>query len=543
MTREQLRNIEIPGEVVDIKDPYKKGRVRVKVTGIYDGLDIDTIPWASPLKEPNGKSFLRPSKGQVVNVRFEDGDWYRPYYSYAEHYNLNLQKKLEGLSDKEYEEFNSLYLDDKLQIFKDDKKLMIDYAFNQLILDDNTMNLALKDNFGKIKLGTESADQQAVLGNNYFDWMDTLINVMFKPYLGNSGAPVVPDPSLIQVLTQYYALRNTMFLSDNVDIVNNGFVTPVNRPADGQTGDKWKSTVEENEVTVNYYVPPPRPVQPDAEPEGRTTTDENLGESPANNIEQDPGEPIGDTAPIEIAAILKHMQNNNMVIYQDPYKMNIVGVRNHYPGQNYSNKFIDKIYLIYKETRDGDWKYQSHPISTMPGVYFTVKEKHFTDGNGNVKYPALAKYNNKKITMKKYCSIIRKKGVGILMEGQYVNLYEIGKHCGAKAMKNRAGEDGNQYAYRDQDWDNELSITYSSSKDKGWHAMYIHKGYSGTGVGKTVGNWSEGCQVFNSEKDLNSFFDKCEIHKGKYGNVFTYTLMTGRDVEAAKKEVEAERSV
>jgi hypothetical protein len=51
MTREQLRNIEIPGEVVDINDPYKKGRVRVKVTGVYDKLEDDTIPWASPLKE------------------------------------------------------------------------------------------------------------------------------------------------------------------------------------------------------------------------------------------------------------------------------------------------------------------------------------------------------------------------------------------------------------------------------------------------------------------------------------------------------------
>jgi hypothetical protein len=85
---------------------------------------------------------------------------YRPYYSYAEHYNLNLQKKLEELSEEGYKKFTAFHFDDVVQMYKDDQKLVLDYAFNQIILDESSINLALKDNFSKIKIGTEGADQR-----------------------------------------------------------------------------------------------------------------------------------------------------------------------------------------------------------------------------------------------------------------------------------------------------------------------------------------------------------------------------------------------
>jgi len=36
------------GEVVDIDDPLKDGRVKVKVFGKFDKLENDVIPWARP---------------------------------------------------------------------------------------------------------------------------------------------------------------------------------------------------------------------------------------------------------------------------------------------------------------------------------------------------------------------------------------------------------------------------------------------------------------------------------------------------------------
>ena len=42
------------GEIVDIKDPLKQGRARVAVFGLFDGLDVENIPWA---EQNSGLSF------------------------------------------------------------------------------------------------------------------------------------------------------------------------------------------------------------------------------------------------------------------------------------------------------------------------------------------------------------------------------------------------------------------------------------------------------------------------------------------------------
>lgn len=520
-----LNNKEFPGEVVDINDPQKKGRVKVKVSSVYDKLETEDIPWAMPLKTPNGKSFTRPELGQVVDVRFEKGDHYRPIYSYAEHYNINLQKKLDELSEAEYDKFSAIHFDDIVQIYKDDSKLLLDYAFNQLILDESSINLALKDNMTKIKLGTESADQQAVLGNNFFDWMDDLIQVLFKPYLGNSGAPVVPDPTLIQVLNKYYVLRNTKFLSDNIDLVDNGMVDKIDRIAVGQIGDKWKSTIKENEITVNYIVDTPKDTNPEIPVEGDTTPDESLQDP--DIITQEPSDPVGGDSPTEILAILKAMEDKNYKIETDPYKMNIVGIRNQYNGQQYSNKFTDRMYLIFKDTKGGKWKYKSFPCSTMPGAKIKVKSKH-------VKQGAPKEWLGSYRPMKSVFKYTRKKGLGIMAEGQIQNVYKMSTHLGLRAMKIRT----NQFAYRDQNWDSK-NITYTYRDTGSWAAMYIHKAFNGNSVSKYVNNWSEGCQVFPSLKVLTAFFDLCEKHKNMYDNKFHYTLMTSRDVNTAREKLEA----
>jgi topoisomerase-4 subunit B len=39
-------------------------------------------------------------------------------------------------------------------------------------------------------------------------------------------------------------------------------------------------------------------------------------------------------------------------------------------------------------------------------------------------------------------------------------------------------------------------------------------------------------------ENLNEFFELCEIHKSKYGNVFSYTLATKDDFNEASKNIE-----
>lgn len=64
------------GQVVDLNDPLKKGRVRVT---IYDlgFITADKGFWCSPTE---GNSISMPAQGDWVNVYFEAGDRSRPKY-------------------------------------------------------------------------------------------------------------------------------------------------------------------------------------------------------------------------------------------------------------------------------------------------------------------------------------------------------------------------------------------------------------------------------------------------------------------------------
>lgn len=74
-----------PGKVVDNNDPKKMGRCRVRVFGIYgDSIPDEDLPWAFPEGSFAGSkvgSLVVPPVDAIVNVRFEGGDMYMPFYS------------------------------------------------------------------------------------------------------------------------------------------------------------------------------------------------------------------------------------------------------------------------------------------------------------------------------------------------------------------------------------------------------------------------------------------------------------------------------
>ena len=96
------------GVVEDNKDPKKMGRCRVRVLDVFDNIDVQDIPWASPYKDLNGNQFNVPEKGKVLIVVFDQGNQYKPEFISADHYNTNLEKKLESLSDSDYTSMKSL---------------------------------------------------------------------------------------------------------------------------------------------------------------------------------------------------------------------------------------------------------------------------------------------------------------------------------------------------------------------------------------------------------------------------------------------------
>ena len=220
MTHEELESSLFVGIVEDISDPNRKGRIKVRVQGVFEEIETEHIPWSSPYKSLAGKAFELPSIGKIVNVIFPNGDLYDPYYIYSENYNVNLQGKLDDLSDEEYETFVALLFDHRTQIYSDEDELTLDYKYNKITIDNDSINLQLKDNQRKINIGTKDASQQAMLGNHWLDWFDTMVKTLQNPtsLMGNMGAPVI-RPELDQVLAQYWQKRHT-FISDHVYITD-----------------------------------------------------------------------------------------------------------------------------------------------------------------------------------------------------------------------------------------------------------------------------------------------------------------------------------
>ena len=76
------------GNVVDNNDPKKLGRIKVQIS-VYADLNVEAIPWASPLLASHGNSeeyggINIPEVGSQVRITFPSRDFTAPYYSGAE---------------------------------------------------------------------------------------------------------------------------------------------------------------------------------------------------------------------------------------------------------------------------------------------------------------------------------------------------------------------------------------------------------------------------------------------------------------------------
>lgn len=294
--------IDINGDGITGK---KKGRVKARIErfhgkkGEQNSIPTSDIPWANPTLDGRGNTFFTPSVDKVVRVSFVEGDYYNPIYSSTEHYNYNLQEKLQSLSDDGYKEFYAVTYDDKHQYFQDKELgVMFDYVKSNFNIDpDGNMALNLRDNKAKLYLGTDEAYERMMLGEKWLKWFDTLVeNLMGSkggPYLGNLGAPVIPNPGLLQCLNEYLTHRKIKdtFLSDHVYVVDDKQVKAQTRKFDkAQLGDTWNSKYEEKKTTPVNRGYTPEPSKPSAEvPKGVPGT--NISKNLANsNLPPNPTE-------------------------------------------------------------------------------------------------------------------------------------------------------------------------------------------------------------------------------------------------------------
>lgn len=510
------------GIVLNNDDPKRLGRIKVRVIDVFDNITEDAIPWASPNKDLAGQEFSIPSVSKIVSVEFENGHIYTPVYTYAQNFNINLEKKLQSLPYDDYQSMTAMQFDDVTQVYVNNTEgLKLDHKFNMINVTKDGINLNLKDNTGTLNLGSYDANQQAILGTNFMIWFKHLVAILRGDlggaYLGNLGAPTITSPSLIEHLLKFDTEVDLKFLSHNINLNDNGYVNQLSRININQTGDKWTSTVDTNSITqTNLPDFTTTNVLKTETPDGQLTTEEG---SIITNIKTPEMPAIGETHP-DTNFILGVLKDKKYNIFSRPYELNIVGVRDSFVGQPYTNKFTDKLYAMWKDD-NGQWQIKYWKFSTMPGSQRKVVDEDIQKG-------VPKELLGQKISMKKWCSYIRKQGIAILAPAQYVNSFIIGEHAGDRALKSI----NKQTIYRDKAFDSDL-IVFSTGLLTENVGIHIHRGYQG---GIFVSNWSEGCQIFSSSTDLNNFFNLCDKHQSRYGNNFSYTLITSKDVDNWKRK-------
>ena len=184
--------------------------------------------------------------------------------------------------------------------------------------------------------------------------------------------------------------------------------------------------------------------------------------------------------------ILRFMRKNDYVIYDKPYQLNIVGVRN---AETQPNKFDDSIFVFYKDDNN-NWIDKEYPATTDTGTYW-------------LKNP------------------MSNLGTAMLKEGQYVDAYKQGYHKGEYLA---LVQDKPVTTYRDYDRDAIFDIF--TKETTGNYGINIHKAGQNS---QDVDKWSAGCQVFQDIVEYDLFIHLCRKAKQIYGNSFTYTLFTEED--------------
>lgn len=196
----------------------------------------------------------------------------------------------------------------------------------------------------------------------------------------------------------------------------------------------------------------------------------------------------------KLKEVIGRIANNQFKIFTRPYELNIIGIRS---ATNVPNKFDDCFFIFYYNEKK-QLVFDIYPCTTDPGTYW-------------LNYP------------------MNPLGAAAIVQGQYIDAYNIGNHRGYTALTQR----GNLKVYRDLDRDSKFSFDtakiYTSTPADG---INIHR--AAPGATENVNKWSAGCQVFKNSKDFDKLMIMAKKHRDLYGNKFTYTLLDERE-DAQKK--------
>ncbi len=192
----------------------------------------------------------------------------------------------------------------------------------------------------------------------------------------------------------------------------------------------------------------------------------------------------------ENAAIFKILREKGFEVFEKGfYNLNIIGIRSDQKGQ-VTNLYDDLLVVIY-QTPNGIWTKQIYKITTEPGLYYMTQQ------------------------------LLNPKGTSILVPGQYLSCYKVGKH---KGQYDALVQQNAVKVYRDNNRDKVYDLK-PECEDNGIFGINIHRSNEWV-ESKYVNKYSAGCQVFANPNEFKSFMRLCKL-QNEYigGNSFTYTLL------------------
>ena len=222
LEKDNIRETHWLGEVVDNVDPSLLGRCRVKVYGKFDLLENESIPWATPMNRDNAGAHSIPRIGDIVAVRFDNGNIYHPEYWFQINQNKDLKSEvLEQDPDNAHDVVSLVYDAERdIRIYSSTKDgliisrgsgpkkrplIQIDEEGIIKISTDQKLFLDSGDIFLS-NTGEEGADESepAVRGVSLEKWLNELLDdykAHFHPTgVGPSGPPAPITPATIAKL-------------------------------------------------------------------------------------------------------------------------------------------------------------------------------------------------------------------------------------------------------------------------------------------------------------------------------------------------------
>jgi hypothetical protein len=191
--------------------------------------------------------------------------------------------------------------------------------------------------------------------------------------------------------------------------------------------------------------------------------------------------------------IISLIKAKGYVFFDAPNKkinLNLIGLRRDSQG---TNEFDDFMLVLHRG--DSNIIQHTYPITTDPGTYW-------------LEHP------------------ISPEGTAVLVPDQYRSTWQLGKHQGkyeALVQRKKVG------VWRDNNKNKIIDYANLEVMNYGYFGINIHRSNPYT-ESYLVNKWSAGCQVFKRIADYDEFINLCQQSAALYGNAFTYTLVTEKDL-------------